>query len=41
MSLELFKEGDSVRVKDVKSKKWTTKRTVILEFYHEGAQAPS
>ena len=41
LSLELFKEGDSVRVKDIKSKKWTTKGTVILEFYHEGAQAPS
>ena len=40
MGLDLFKEGDCVRVKDIKTRKWTTKGTVVSEVYHEGTQAP-
>ena len=40
MSLDLFKKGDRVRVQDIKTRNWTTKGAVVLEVYHEGAQAP-
>ena len=41
LSLDLFKDGDRVQVQDIKTRKWTTKGTVVSEVYHKGAQAPS
>ena len=41
LSLDVFREGDRVRLQDVKTKKWNTKGTVVSEFYHDSAQTPS
>ena len=38
LSLDLFREGDCMRLKDVETKRWDTKGTVVLNVYHDGAQ---
>ena len=41
LSLEIFREGDRVRVQDVKKKTWTMKGTISSAVYHERAHYPS
>ena len=41
LSVEIFREGDRVRVQDVKKKTWSMKGTISSAVYHEGAHYPS
>ena len=41
LSLDLFREGDRVRIQDSRTKKLCTKGTVTSAIFHEGSQKPS